>query len=196
MTKEVVMYDRKTVSNHSSRVRDFVNGHGDADVNQISAIGKARIEAQGFVDLDDRTLAQINYWLRLAPAICMVWVAIGTALSSAAILWALVPLAALGALLTSHPFDVLYNYGLRYLVHSQRLPRYPLPRRFGCLMATVMIAGEAWSFQSGHPLFGYILGWSLVAAASANVSIGFCVPSYIYGMVFGKPSPCASVKCP
>jgi uncharacterized protein DUF4395 len=164
-------------------------------MNQISATGKARIEAQGFVDFDDRTLAQINYWLRLAPAICMVWVAIGTALSSAAILWALVPFAALGALLTSHPFDVLYNYGLRYLVHGPRLPRYPLPRRFACLIVTVMITAEAWSFQSGHLLVGQILGWSLVAAASANVSIGFCVPSFIYGLVFKKPASCAIVKC-
>jgi hypothetical protein len=165
-------------------------------VKQISAIAKARIEAQGFVDLDDRTLAQIDYWLRLSPAICMVWVAIGTVLNSPMILWALVPLAALGALLTRHPFDVLYNYGFRYLVHGPSLPTYSLPRRFACLMATVIIAGGAWSFQSGHLLVGHILGWSLVAAASANVSIGFCVPSYIYGVVFGKPSPCASAKCP
>ncbi len=78
-------------------------------MSEISVTGKARIEAQGFVDLDDRTLAQINYWLRLSPAICMVWVAVGTALSSPTILWSLVPFAALGAILTSHPFDVLYN---------------------------------------------------------------------------------------
>jgi hypothetical protein len=28
---------------------------------------RKRIEAQGFVDLDDVTLGQINYWLRLFP---------------------------------------------------------------------------------------------------------------------------------
>ncbi len=160
-------------------------------MSEISVTGKARIEAQGFVDLDDRTLAQINYWLRMSPAICMVWVAVGTALSSPTILWSLVPFAALGAILTSPPFDVLYNHGFRYLVHGPRLPRYPLPRRFACLMATVMVAGAAWGFQFGHPLVGRILGWSLVAAAFANVSIGFCIPSFIYGVVFGKPSSCS-----
>jgi hypothetical protein len=155
-------------------------------MNQISATRKARIEAQGFVDLDEGTLAQIDYWLRVSPAICMLWVGVGTALSSPMILWSLVPFAALGALLASHPFDVLYNLGFRYLTHGPRLPRYPLPRRFACLMATIMIAGAAWSFQSGHPLVGHILGWAIVAAAFANVSIGFCVPSFIYGMVFGR----------
>lgn len=159
-------------------------------MNQISSTAKARIEAQGFVGLDDGPLAQIDYWLRLSPAICMLWTAVGTALNSPTILWSLAPFAALGALLTGHPFDALYNYGFRYVVHGPRLPRYPLPRRLACLMATVVIAGAAWSFQSGHTLVGHILGWSLVAAAFANVSIGFCVPSFIYGMVFGKPSSC------
>ena len=159
-------------------------------MNPIPAITRARIEAQGFVGLDDRTLAQIDNWLRLSPAICMLWAAVGTALSLPTVLWSLVPFAALGGLRTSHPFDVLYNYGLRYVVHGPRLPRYPLPRRFACLLATAVLAGAAWSFQSGQTLVGHLLGWSLVAAALANVSIGFCVPSFIYEMVFGKPSSC------
>lgn len=161
-------------------------------MNRISAVGKVCIEAQGFVGLDDTTLAQINYWLRLSPAICMVWVAVGTSLGSPMILWALVPFAALGAVLTAHPFDVPYNHGFRYLLQRPRLPRYPLPRRFACLMATVMVAGAAWSFQFQHRLAGQILGWTLVAAAFVNVSSGVCVPSFIYGMAFGKPSSCAA----
>jgi len=162
-------------------------------MSEISATARTRIEAQGFLDLDDRTLSQINFWLRLSPAICMVWVAIGTALSSATILWALVPFALLGALLQGHPFDLLYTYGFRHLVHGPRLPRYPLPRRFACLLATVMVASAAWAFQAGNSMVGHILGWSLVVAAFANVSTGFCIPSFIYGLVFGKPSSCATL---
>jgi hypothetical protein len=97
-------------------------------MSEIPVTTRNRIEAQGFLGFDDRTLTQINYWLRLSPAICMVWAAVGTVLSSAFILWALVPFALLGAMLPGHPFDVLYTYGFRYLVHGPRLPRYPLPR--------------------------------------------------------------------
>ena len=50
------------------------------------------IQAQGFCGLDDKTSAQINYPLRLSPAICMVWAAAGTALASPTILWAWRPL--------------------------------------------------------------------------------------------------------
>ena len=154
----------------------------------LSTLGTVRenIEAQGFCGLDDKTSAQINYPLRLSPAICMVWAAVGTTLASPTILWALAPFAALGAILPGHPFDVLYNYGLRHLLGTPALPRYGVRRRFACALATVMIVAAAWGFQAGMPLVGHIVGWSLVAAAFVNVSTGFCIPSFIVRMFFGK----------
>jgi hypothetical protein len=162
-------------------------GRGGAE---ILPTARARIEAQGFVGLDAHTLAQINYWLRLAPAICMVWTAIGTARESAALLWALAPFAALGALPPGHPFDVIYNHGFRHLTRGPRLPRYGMPRRFACMVATVILVGAATSFQLGHRAAGHGFGWFLVAAAFINVSTGFCVPSFIYRLIFGRPSSC------
>ena len=162
----------------------------DTALERKTATKRNRVEAQGFIGFDDRTVAQINYWLRLSPAICMAWAAMGTALNSAPILWALVPFALLGGMLPGHPFDVLYTYGFRYWVRGPRLPRYPLPRRFACLMATAMLAGSAWGFQTGNLVLGRILGWLLVAAAFVNVTTGFCIPSFVYGLIFGKPSAC------
>ena len=52
---------------------------------------RTRIQAQGFCGLDDATYRQINYPLRISPAICMVWAAIGTAMASPLVLWTLVP---------------------------------------------------------------------------------------------------------
>lgn len=147
---------------------------------------RERIQAQGFCGLDDKVCQQLNYPLRLSPAICMVWAAIGTALASPTILWALAPLAALGAILPGHPFDIIYNYGLRHISGTPPLPRYPTRRRFACLVATIMLVATAWSFQAGMPMAGYIVGWSLVGAAFVNVSTGFCVPSFIYRLAFGK----------
>src|SRR6185436_2934639 len=112
------------------------------------------------------------------------------ALESSPVLWWLVPFAVLGAMLPGHPFDVLYTYGFRYLVRGPRLPRYPLPRRFACLLAAMILAGAAMGFQSGNLVLGHSLGWFLVAAAGVNVLTGFCIPSFIYGLIFGKPSAC------
>jgi Domain of unknown function (DUF4395) len=163
-------------------------------MEDITATTRARIEAQGFVGLDSRTLARINYWLRLAPAICMAWTAVGTFRASAAILWALVPFAALGAALPGHPFDVIYNEVLRRWTAGPRLPAYPMPRRFACLLATAMLITAATSFQTGHAIAGYALGWFLVVAAFVTVTTGFCIPSFIYALIFGRPSACAAQR--
>ncbi|MGH7258106.1 MAG: hypothetical protein ACREIM_06990 [Nitrospiraceae bacterium] len=53
---------------------------------------------------------------------------------------------------------------------------------------------QLWGFQTGNVMLGHIFGWSLVAAASVNVSTGFCIPSFIYGLIFGEPSLCETTK--
>jgi Domain of unknown function (DUF4395) len=159
-------------------------------MSPITVTARERIQAQGFCGLDEAAYAQANYALRLSPAICMVWTAIGTTLASPRILWALAPFAALGAILPGHPFDVLYNYILRHVLDKPALPRYSGRRHFACALATMMIVAAAYNFQAGIPTVGYIVGWALVAAAFVNVSTGFCIPSFIARIFFGK------VVCP
>jgi hypothetical protein len=155
-------------------------------MSQGVATIRERIQAQGFCGLDDKIYAQINYPLRLAPAICMLWAAAGAALGSPAILWTLAPLAALGAILPGHPFDILYNYGLRHLLGTPVLPRYGVRRRSGCVAATMMIIVAAWGFQTGRPIVGNIFGWLPVFGTFMNVSTGICMPAVIAQAVFGK----------
>jgi Domain of unknown function (DUF4395) len=155
-------------------------------MSQDTTIVRERIQAQSFCGLDDATYEQINYPLRLAPAIVMVWVAVGTALASPTVLWVLAPLSVLGAILPGHPFDVLYNFGLRHLLGTPALPRYGVRRRFACFMATSMIIAAAWAFQAGLPMVGYIVGGWMVTGAFVQVSTGICMPANILRLFFGK----------
>src|SRR5215472_15448695 len=155
-------------------------------VSQNLTTVRERIQAQGFCGLSDAMYAQINYPLRLSPAICMVWAAVGTALASPTILWALVPFAVLGAILPGHPFDVLYNYWLRHLVGKPMLPRYGKRRRMACLMGATTVGAVAWAFQTGIPMLGYLLGALLVTITFVQVSTGICMPSIMMRVLFGK----------
>src|SRR5574341_245051 len=157
---------------------------------KVSETTRRRLEMQGFTGLSNETLAEVGPWLRLAPAICMVWTAVATASASPAMVWALAPLAALGAALPWHPFDLIYNYGIRRFTGARPLPRYRAPRRFACAMATVWLALTGWAFYLGAALAGYALGFSLALAALAPVTTDFCIPSVIYGLLFGKPVAC------
>lgn len=140
---------------------------------------RRKIEAEGFVSpTDDKAAVHMAYGLRLAPALCMTWAAIGTALASPLILWALVPFAVLGALLPGHPFDVIYNFGLRHLIGAAPLPRYPLTRRMVCLMAAVMLFIAGWGFQAGLPMVGTFFGGQMAAVALLYSTTGFCLGSF------------------
>ncbi len=157
---------------------------------------RRRIEAQGFTCLTNDEVRDLDLWLRFAPAICLVWVSIGVVFASPTILFSLLPFTLLGGLLTGHPFDVVYNHGIRYLTGTPELPPYGRPRRFACLMASAMIACVAVAFANGYALPGYLIGGSMIAMATAQVVTGFCVPSLIYILIFGRPECEADTETP
>jgi hypothetical protein len=152
----------------------------------VSPIIRKRLETQGFRGLDDATLSEVEPWLRFSPALCTTLIGLSTVLASKTILWAMVPIAALGAIFRRHPFDLIYNYGLRYLTRTRSLPPNGAPRRFACGMAAVWLVVTAWAFQSGAMMAGYVLGGMLTTVGAITSVSHFCIPSTIYGFLFGR----------
>lgn len=148
---------------------------------------RRRVEMQGFIGLNDRDVQTIAPWLRLAPAICMAWAAVGTVLGSATVTIALAPFAFAGAVGRGHPFDLLYQRGVCRMLRSPAIPPYGAPRRFACALATVWLLAMAATLHAGHLTAGRVLGAGLVVTASVIVTTGFCVPSWIYGRLLGRP---------
>ena len=153
---------------------------------------RQRIEVQGFLDLSDIEILQVNYWLRLAPGLCLVWIAIGVVNASPIILGMLVPFALLGGLSDGHPFDVIYNHGIRHLMGLPELPDYRAPRRFACLMASTVLSTTAILFAFGLNVPGYLLGGAMMMMATTNVLTGICGPAVLYGRLFGRSNPASA----
>jgi uncharacterized protein DUF4395 len=156
-------------------------------MSTVSSTTRKRIEAQGYLGLSDATLAEVGPWLRFSPAICMVWISIATYYESVTALLVLIPFTALGAILPWHPFDAIYNNGIRHILGTQLLPRAKAPRKFACKVAFVWLCAISWAFYSGATVLGYFLGGSLAFAAAVPTFTDFCVPSFFYGLMFGKP---------
>lgn len=152
----------------------------------ISLTTRRRLEVQGFVGLDEDALGEVAPWLRFTPALCTAFMGLGTVLASQVVLWALAPLAALGAIFPMHPFDLLYNYGVRHLTGTRRLPPNGAPRRFACAIAVLWLVATGWAFYAGAALVGYILGASLTATALLVSTTDICIPSIIYRALFGR----------
>ena len=150
----------------------------------INSVTRNRLEAQGFCNLDDIALAELAPWMRWSPAICSIITAMGVILNSPTILWSLAFVAFLGTILPFHPFDLLYNYGVRFLTKTHALPHQGPQRRFACGIATVWLVGTGWAFNSGAISVGYALGVSLVCVAGLVSVTHFCIPSLIYNSLF------------
>jgi hypothetical protein len=146
-----------------------------------------RLDAQGYVNVDRRTMAQLEPWLRWSPALCASIMAVGTALGSEWVLWGLAPFAALGAAFPRHPFDYIYNLGARRLTGTPPLPPHGAPRRFACGIASVWLVATGVAFAADLMVLGYVLGGLLSGVAALVGTTHFCIPSLIYGLLFGRP---------
>ena len=148
---------------------------------------RRRLDIQGFDTVAERELARVAPWLRLAFGLCALLGGLGTALASPTILLVLAPIAALAAASPVHPFDLIYNHGVRHFTGTGPLPRRGAPSRFGCGMGAVLLLVTAWAFSAGHAGVGYGLGGAVTFAALLVGTTDICIPSMIYRAIFGRP---------
>jgi hypothetical protein len=152
----------------------------------LSATRRTLLDIQGFDDVDDETLGRTEQWLRFAPAVCGAIAAAGTAMASPLTLWGLAAIAAAGAILPFHPFDLIYNEGVRRITGGPRLPDNRAPRRFACGLASAWLLTTGGLFAAGYSPPAYALGAALVAVATLVATTHICIPSIIFRTACGQ----------
>ena len=150
----------------------------------LSARTRKRLNIQGLTDVGDDVLVPVAPWLRMAFGGCALLAATGTALASPTILWVSTLVAAFGTLFHVHPFDLIYNHGIRYLRNTGPLPRRAAPTRFACAIGVGWLIATALAFQSGLLAWGYVLGAALTSVAGLVATTDICIPSMIYNALF------------
>ena len=97
-------------------------------------------------------------------------------------------IAAIGGATSRHPFDAIYNYGVRRLIGAAKLPTNAAPTRFACAVAAPWIATIALAFQFEYTVSVYFLGTMIVGIAGIVASTHFCIPSVLFHFLFGDRS--------
>ncbi len=152
----------------------------------ISETTRRRLNAQGLCDVDDKTLAEIAPWHRLAFALCAIFAATGTILAWPLFLWILSIVAILAVIFPVHPFDLIYNHGIRYLRNTGPLPIRRAQTRFACGVGAVWLIATGLAFYFGATNLGYILGFALVSLAVLVSTTDICIASIIYNALFSR----------
>jgi uncharacterized protein DUF4395 len=149
---------------------------------------RSRIETQGFCGLDDAALQELAPWLRWTYALGTLFTVVGVAVMSPTLLWALAAATSVGIVLPFHPFDLLYNYGVRYITGTRPFPKSGPQRRFVFAVASVWLAATGWAFYTGAAVVGFAFGIPLILVGTLASVTHFCIPSTIYNAVVHRRS--------
>jgi hypothetical protein len=139
------------------------------------------LAVQGYCLSNEESRA-LRWGLRLPTALCLGLVVTGLALQSAALIVALVPIGAVAGWTSRHPFDLIWNHGLRHPTGAPELPANPTPRRHAFKVGTVWLLAVAALFAVGQPMAALVLGCVLLAVCGLVTATNFCIPSTLLGI--------------
>jgi hypothetical protein len=142
---------------------------------------ETNLAVQGYCLTAEQSRA-LRFGLRFPTALCLAIVIVGLALQSAVLILALVPIGAVAGWTSRHPFDLLWNRGLRHIAGAPALPPNPTPRRHAFKLATVWLLTVGLLFAFGLHTAGLVLGGVLVAVCGLVTTTNFCVPSTLLGI--------------
>lgn len=140
----------------------------------------SNLEVQGYCLTPDQSHA-LRVGLRFPTALCLALVVTGLAVQSAVLILALVPIGAIAGWTARHPFDLLWNHGLRHLDGAPALPPNPRPPRHAFKLGTVWLLAVGVLFAVGQATAALVLGVVLVAVCGLVITTNFCIPSTLLG---------------
>jgi uncharacterized protein DUF4395 len=115
--------------------------------------------------------------LRFPTALCLSLVIVALAIQSWPMLLVLAGIGLIAGFTSRHPFDLLWNHGLRHLTAAPELPPNPARRRHAFKLATAWLLAVAALFIAGASTTALVLGGVLVAVCGLVTATNFCVPS-------------------
>ena len=118
-------------------------------------------------------------WLgvRFSTGLCLTLVLVALALESPVVRFALFGIGVIAGFTARHPFDHLWNHGVRQLVGGPPLPPNPTRRRHAFKVATAWLAVVGGLMTAGATIVALVLGGLLVAACATVTATNLCLPS-------------------
>jgi len=137
---------------------------------------RSNLTTQGYC-LGDAERRELWLGLRFSTGLCLALVVMALALESPVLVFALSGIGLIASFGARHPFDHVWNHGVRHLVGGPALPVNPERRRQAFRVATAWLLGVGALLAAGATAVGLILGGLLVAACATVTTTNLCLPS-------------------
>jgi hypothetical protein len=137
---------------------------------------RGNLTTQGYCLADDER-RRLSVALRFSTGTCLLLVATALALESSAMVFALSGVGLVAGFSARHPFDLIWNYGVRHVTGGPALPPNPTRRRHAFKVATVWLLLVGGLLSAGATTIALALGGLLVAACATVTTTNLCLPS-------------------
>ncbi len=137
---------------------------------------RGNLTTQGYC-LTDAERRELAVGLRFSTGLCLTLVVVALVLESAAMVFALSAIGVVAGFSARHPFDHLWNHGVRRVLGGPSLPPNPARRRDAFKIATVWLLVVGTLLATGATTAGLVLGGLLVAACATVTATNLCLPS-------------------
>jgi len=137
------------------------------------------LETQGY-RLGELEGGHLWFGLRFSTAVCLALVTTALVLQSAPMLFVMCGIGAVAGFTSRHPFDYLWNHGVRHLMGGAAIPPNPARRRHSFKIATVWLFAVAMLFVAGQNTIALVLGATLVAVCSVVTATNLCMVSLLF----------------
>jgi len=145
-------------------------------MRSIDAWMGSNLATQGYC-LGDAERRRLAVGLRFSTGLCLALVLVALALASPVMVFALSGIGVVASVAARHPFDHLWNHGVRHLVGAPELPPNPTRRRHAFKVATVWLLAVGTLLALGLTTAAVVLGGLLVAACATVTATNLCIPS-------------------
>ena len=155
--------------------------------NQIKTLSETRISrlrAQGYFNESAETITQLAFGIRFAYRLCVLILITAIVTQNLHLFYFLLGMAGLGSILKNHPFDYIYNYGVRTWMHTPPLPPRSKQLKFACSIATLWLTLVVYLLHSGMTSTGLSMAAFLAGVAFLPSTIDLCIPSMLYNAMF------------
>lgn len=153
-----------------------------------SAWMQRNLSTQGYC-LSETEHRELGLGLRFSTGLCLSLVVAALALTSPAMVFALCAIGVIAGFTSRHPFDHLWNRGVRHLVGGPALPPNPRRRRHAFKLATVWLALVGVLLAAGATSAALVLGWMLVGACTLVTATNLCLPSETFAWLERRRAP-------
>jgi hypothetical protein len=146
----------------------------------LGAWMRGNLTTQGYCLSDDER-HRLSLALRFSTGTCLLLVITALVLESPAMVFALSAVGLIAGVGRRHPFDLVWNHGIRHLTDGAlALPPNPTRRRHAFKIATAWLLAVGVLLAAGATTVALVVGGLLVVACSTVTTTNFCIPSELF----------------